>query len=81
MVMWFMIGQKMSRSAIRLNQFNIMRLLPKQELKKDLPIKAIRRIRFGISQKQKMVKVYVLFLQTNQNSKAVISFQSDTSKT
>ena len=27
------------------------------------------------------LKVYVLFLQTNKNSKAVISFQSDTSKT
>ena len=33
--------------------------------KRDLPRKAIPGIRFGISQKQKMVKAYVLFLQTN----------------
>ena len=44
--------------------------------------KAIPRIRFANSQKQNnMAKAYVMFLQTNQNSKAVISFQSDTSKT
>ena len=44
--------------------------------------KAIPGIRFVTSQKQNnMVKTYVMFLQTNQNSKAVISFQSDTSKT
>ena len=44
--------------------------------------KAIAGIRFVTSQKQNnMVKTYVIILQTNQNSKAVISFQSDTSKT
>ena len=33
--------------------------------KRDLPRKAIPGIRFGISQKQNIVKAYVLFLQTN----------------
>ena len=31
--------------------------------------------------RKKMVKAYVLFLQANYNSKAIICFQSDTSKT
>ena len=34
-------------------------------LKRDLPRKAILGIRFVISQKQKIVKTYMLFLQTN----------------
>ena len=38
-------------------------------------------IRFGITQEQKMVKAHVLFLETNYNSKATTSFQSDNSKT
>ena len=42
--------------------------------------KLIPAIRFGITQEQKMLQAQVLFLKTYCNSKATISFQSDTFK-
>ena len=51
-------------SKIESVQYNVS-LAITGAIKRDLPRKAIPGIRFGISQKKKMVKVYRLFLQTN----------------
>ena len=54
-----------NRSVLRLNQSIQCVSCHNRSYKRDLPRKAIPGIRAGISQRQKIVKAYVLFFQTN----------------
>ena len=81
MAMWFMIWQKMNRSVVRFKRVQyyvfltitgVIRGTSQENLYRELGLESLKTIK-------KIFKAYVLFLQTNYNSKAIISFQSDTS--
>ena len=76
-----MIWQKMNRSVVRFKRVQyyvfltitgVIRGTSQENLYRELGLESLKTIK-------KIFKAYVLFLQTNYNSKAIISFQSDTS--